>query len=129
MARGEHEAVLRVGNLSARRDFVHVDDGAAAYRLLAEKGEPGAVYNIATGRATSIDEALHRLLAIAGVSAHIEVDPEKFRAVDLPCLRGDASRLKGLGWEPRRTLDDALRDLWALESANPKSKIQNPKSP
>ncbi len=30
-----------VGNLSARRDFVHVDDGAEAFRLLAEAGEPG----------------------------------------------------------------------------------------
>jgi GDP-4-dehydro-6-deoxy-D-mannose reductase len=33
--RGEREPVLRVGNLSARRDFVHVDDGVEAFRLLA----------------------------------------------------------------------------------------------
>ena len=112
IARGEREPVLRVGNLSARRDFVHVDDGAAAYRLLAEKGEPGAAYNIASGRDLSIEEALHRLMGIAGVSARIATDPEKFRAVDLPLLRGDASRLRALGWETRRSVDDALTDLW-----------------
>ena len=112
IAHGEREAVLRVGNLSARRDFVHVDDGAAAYHLLAETGKRGAVYNIASGRASSIEEILHRLMAISGVSARIEIDKEKLRRVDLPLLSGDASRLRALGWEPRRTLDDAVTDLW-----------------
>jgi GDP-4-dehydro-6-deoxy-D-mannose reductase len=112
IARGERPAVLRVGNLAARRDFVHVDDGAAAYRLLAAKGERGGVYNIASGRAFSIEEILRRLMAIAGVSARVETDPEKFRAVDLPLLQGDAGRLRALGWEPRRSVDDALSDLW-----------------
>jgi GDP-4-dehydro-6-deoxy-D-mannose reductase len=112
IARGESEPVLRVGNLTARRDFVHVDDGAEAYRLLAEKGEPGGVYNIATGQASSIEEILHRLMTISGVAARIEIDPGKFHRADLPLLTGDASRLEALGWARRRTLDDAVRDLW-----------------
>src|SRR5258707_952382 len=62
--RGGGEPVLRVGNLSARRDFVHVDDGAAAFRLLAAAGRPGEIYNIASGRDASIDEALRRLMAL-----------------------------------------------------------------
>jgi GDP-4-dehydro-6-deoxy-D-mannose reductase len=110
--RGEREPVLRVGNLSARRDFVHVDDGAAAFRLLAEKGTPGGVYNIASGRAFSIGEALERLMALSGVAARIEPDPERMRPVDLPLLMGDAGRLRALGWTPERSLDDALADLW-----------------
>jgi len=122
IARGEQEPVLRVGNLSARRDFVHVDDGAAAYRLLAEKGEPGVVYNIASGQSFSIEEILQRLMKITGVAARIEVDPEKFREVDLPLLQGDASRLRALGWEPKRTVDDALAELWSdFGFQNPKS--------
>jgi GDP-4-dehydro-6-deoxy-D-mannose reductase len=113
IARGEREAVLRVGNLSARRDFVHVDDGVEAYGLLAGRGEAGEVYNLASGRAWSIGEALERLMAISGVRARIEVDPARMRAVDLPLLVGDAGRLRALGWQPRRGLDDALADLWA----------------
>jgi GDP-4-dehydro-6-deoxy-D-mannose reductase len=104
--------VLSVGNLSARRDFVHVDDGAAAFRILAERGHPGHVYNIASGRAVSIAEALERLMAVSGVRAEVRQDPERMRPVDLPLLLGDAHRLRRLGWEPRRTLDDALADLW-----------------
>jgi GDP-4-dehydro-6-deoxy-D-mannose reductase len=112
IARGG-EAVLRVGNLTARRDFVHVDDGVEALALLAEKGAPGEVYNVATGRATSIADALARLMQVAGVEAQVEEDPALVRPIDLPLLCGDASRLRALGWSPRRTLDDALADLWA----------------
>lgn len=111
IAKGD-EPVLRVGNLSARRDFVHVDDGAAAFRVLAERGHPGHVYNIASGRAVPISEALERLMAVSGVRAEVRQDPERMRPVDLPLLLGDAHRLRRLGWEPRRTLDEGLLDLW-----------------
>jgi GDP-4-dehydro-6-deoxy-D-mannose reductase len=113
IARGEREPVLRVGNLSARRDFVHVDDGGRAYRLLAERGRPGEVYNLASGRAFSLREALERLMAISGVRARVEPDPARMRPVDLPLLLGDAGRLRALGWQPRHDLDEALGELWA----------------
>jgi GDP-4-dehydro-6-deoxy-D-mannose reductase len=113
IARGEQEPVLKVGNLSACRDFVHVDDGAEAYRVLAEKGRPGYVYNLACGQAWSIGDALEMLMKTSGVEARVEQDPERMRPVDLPLLVGDSKRLRDLGWEPRRNLEQALADLWA----------------
>lgn len=112
IARAEQAPVLRVGNLTARRDFVHVDDGAAAYLRVAEAGRPGETYNLATGLATSIEEALALLTRVSGVEARVEVDPARVRPVDLPLLCGDASHLQALGWEPRLGLEEALRDLW-----------------
>lgn len=109
----EGERILRVGNLSAERDFVHVADGAEALRILAGSAEPGEVYNLASGSSFSIAEALDRLMAIAEVAARLEKDPSLFRPVDMPLLRGDASRLRALGWEPHRGLDEALRELWS----------------
>ena len=51
---GLQEPVVRVGNLSARRDFTDVRDVVRGYRLAVERGEPGHVYNLGSGRAVSI---------------------------------------------------------------------------
>lgn len=112
VARGEAPPVLSVGNLAAERDFVHVADGVAAYRLLAERGRAGAVYNLASGQAISIRGALDRLMAVAGVAAEVEVDPERVRPIDVPLLAGDPGRLEALGWRRRFGLDDGLAELW-----------------
>jgi GDP-4-dehydro-6-deoxy-D-mannose reductase len=110
--RGEQEPVLQVGDLSTARDFIHVDDGAEAYRLLAEKGERGGVYNLASGQAVPMREALDRLFVLAGVRPEVQENAFEPRPFDIPYLCGDAGRLRALGWAPRRTLDDALADLW-----------------
>jgi GDP-4-dehydro-6-deoxy-D-mannose reductase len=110
--RGERPPVLEVGDLSTARDFLHVDDGAEAYRLLAEKGERGGVYNLASGKAVPMRDALARLLDLSGVRAEVKEGVYPPRPFDIPYLSGDASRLRALGWQPRRSLDDALRDLW-----------------
>jgi GDP-4-dehydro-6-deoxy-D-mannose reductase len=110
--RREREAVLRVGDLSPRRDFVHVADVVDAYRTLAERGEAGTVYNLASGVGTSIAEALDRLLRISGVKARVERDESRIRPVDIPALVGDNRKLRALGWTPARDLDQALDELW-----------------
>jgi GDP-4-dehydro-6-deoxy-D-mannose reductase len=110
--RGEQPPVLEVGDLSTWRDFVHVDDGAAAYRLLAEKGTPGTVYNLASGQAVQMRDALRRLIAIAGVEVEVKEGVFPPRPFDIPYIAGDASRLRALGWRMERGLDEALRDIW-----------------
>ncbi len=112
IAQGDREAVLHVGDLSPRRDFYHVADAAAAYRVLIERGVPGTVYNIASGEAPSIREALDRLCRIAGMSPAVRPDPARMRPVDIALLCGDSRRLAALGWQPRYGFDDALRDVW-----------------
>lgn len=111
--RGEREPILRVGDLSPRRDFLHVADAAAGYRTLLERGEAGTIYNLASGEASSIGEALERLRTVSGVHAEVQVDPARVRPVDIPLLLGDNRRLRDLGWKPRAGgLDQALGELW-----------------
>jgi GDP-4-dehydro-6-deoxy-D-mannose reductase len=110
---------LKVGNLSPRRDFTDVRDVARAYRLLAEKGVPGEVYNVSNGVDVSIEELAHRMLELSGVDLELTVDPELVRPVEVPVLRGDATKLRAAtGWAPQVELDDTLRDvLGAIERA------------
>lgn len=116
--RGESEPVVRVGDLSPRRDFTHVADAVEAYRLLISAGASGQVYNVARGRAVSIAHALERLCAIAGVEVEVRRDPSRVRPVDVPMLCGDPARLEAAGWRPRYGFEAALNDLW-LEVVEP----------
>jgi len=107
--------VLRTGNLSARRDLTDVRDVVRAYRLLVERGEPGAVYNVCSGRDVSIESVVKDLMAYAGSDLRMELDPDLTRPVDVPVLRGDASRIEAAtGWVPTVPLEDSLRSV--LES-------------
>jgi len=106
------ETEVRVGNLSARRDFTDVRDVVRAYRLLAEHGRPGEAYNVCSGTSTSVQEVMDRLLSMAGHEMHLSIDPELFRPVDLVELRGDPSRINDdTGWTPDLSLDATLKNL------------------
>lgn len=107
---GDHE--LLIGNPDTRRDFTDVRDVVRAYRLLMERGEPGAVYNVCSGAAVGIGDIARRLIALAGAELEVVVDPELVRPVDVPVLLGDASRIRdAAGWAPQIALDETLRDV------------------
>jgi GDP-4-dehydro-6-deoxy-D-mannose reductase len=108
---GRSRPVMKVGNLEARRDFTDVRDTARAYRLLMEKGQPGAVYNVCSGRAPAISEMLDTLLGLTDADIEVERDPARQRPSDVPLLLGDASLIRGeIGWEPVIGLEQTLRD-------------------
>jgi GDP-4-dehydro-6-deoxy-D-mannose reductase len=103
---------LQVGNLEAVRDFTDVRDVVRAYWALLEKGAPGAVYNVCSGRGRRIRELLDTLLDKARIRVEIAIDPGRLRPSDLPVLVGDPARLKAAtGWEPRIDLDTTLGEL------------------
>jgi GDP-4-dehydro-6-deoxy-D-mannose reductase len=103
---------LKVGNLDAVRDFNHVKDVVKGYWLALEKGEPGEVYNICSGRGTSIRQVIEILSGIVERELPVVSDPQRMRPADVPRLVGDSSKFrKQTGWEPKLTLEDALKDL------------------
>jgi len=111
-ARATGSGVVHVGNLQARRDFTDVRDVVRAYRLLVERGEPGMVYNVCSGRDVSIAEIAERLLELAGADLQLVTDPALVRPVDIPVLRGSLHRLRAAtGWQPEIPLSETLRDV------------------
>jgi len=108
----ERSGIIRVGNLTAQRDFTDVRDVVRAYRLLLERGQLGSVYHVASGKAVSIQEILRRLLALSEAEITIEEDPARVRANDIPVLVGDATRLReATGWEPAIPLEQSLQEI------------------
>jgi GDP-4-dehydro-6-deoxy-D-mannose reductase len=108
---GQQEAVIRVGNLSPRRDFTDVRDVARAYELLVQRGEPGGVYHVCCGRAYAIQEVLDGLLALCDRPVRVEPDPRRMRPAKMPVLLGSAERLHAqTGWVPRIPLAGTLAD-------------------
>jgi GDP-4-dehydro-6-deoxy-D-mannose reductase len=104
--------VIKVGDLSAERDFTDVRDIVRAYRLIAEFGAPGEVYNIASGESHSIQSLLDTLLSFSSANIEIEIDPARLRPVTIPILRGDYSRLQAAtGWEPHIPFEQSLSDI------------------
>lgn len=102
---------LRVGNLTAKRDFTHVCDVVRAYRLIAERGRAGEVYNVGSGTAYSAQEILDRLCAMANCPVPVECDPAKLRPSDTPVICCDHMKLtEHTGWEPEYDLDYILLD-------------------
>lgn len=102
---------LRVGNLSAKRDFTHVKDIVRAYRLLAEKGCPGEVYNVGSGSTYSAQEILDQLRAMAVCEIPVSTDPAKMRPSDTPVICCNHDKLtRDTTWEPELSIQDILED-------------------
>jgi GDP-4-dehydro-6-deoxy-D-mannose reductase len=103
---------VEVGNLDIVRDFTDVRDVVRAYRLLAEKGEPGEIYNLGSGRGTKLADALEILRGLATSPIEVYVDPARVRPVDQPLLVADASKLRSaVGWEPLYSIEATLADM------------------
>lgn len=110
---GEEETML-VGNLVSRRDFTHVKDIVRAYRLIAEKGRAGEVYNVGSGRTYSAGEVLERMIAMATCSVSVRQDPSRMRPSDTPVICCDHGKLtRDTGWEPELPLEEILWDTLA----------------
>jgi GDP-4-dehydro-6-deoxy-D-mannose reductase len=111
-ARERRALAIPVGDLSTRRDFSDVRDVVRAYRLLAEYGSPGEVYNVASGRDVALSDIAARLVALVAPEIDFVIDPDLLRPNDVPIFRGSADKLHdATGWSPRITLDQSLRDV------------------
>jgi len=107
---------LLVGDLSARRDITDVRDVARAYRLLLDPELTPGTYNVASGRAVSMQEVLDVLLELAKCPVEVKRDPARSRLADLELACGDPTKLATTtGWEPTIPLEQTLADT--LEAA------------
>lgn len=109
--KGLREPIIKVGNLSAKRDFTDVRDVVRAYSLLIEKGEAGETYNVGSGKAISIEEILHYILALSTSPIKISIDQSKFRPIDIPIIESEINKLyKTTSWKPQISLQETINN-------------------
>src|SRR4051794_26488394 len=110
--KGLQEPVLRVGDLSSKRDFTDVRDMVRGYWLLLEKCNPGEVYNIGSGGTRPVQDCLDLLLGMSRVDVEVRVDPPRLRPSDVTILWADSSKfMEATGWKPTIPYEQTLRDL------------------
>jgi len=110
--RGKRDAVIDVGDLEVRRDFLDVRDVCDAYAVLLKKGRSGETYNVCSGNSYRIRDLLDKMCALAGVTVTIQVDKTRLRPVDMPELRGDPSKIQEhTGWTAQRPIEETLRAM------------------
>lgn len=112
--RGQKHAV-QVGNLEAVRDFTDVRDAAAAYLTLLQNGKSGEIYNLGSGTGLPMDQVLAELIELSERDIAVELDPARLRPVDVPRFVADNQKLRALGWQPRISLEQSLRDTMEYE--------------
>jgi len=103
------------------RDYIHVVDLARGHVLALGKLAPGAgvsVYNLGTGRGTSVLEVVRAFEKACGHAIPYEIKPR--RAGDLACYYCDPTKARQeLGWEARYGIDEMCADTWRWQQANP----------
>lgn len=114
---GLREPVVYVGDLTPRRDYSDVRDVVRGYWLLLERGEPGEVYNLCSGRSWSIQAVLDFIMTLSTAkNIAVKTDPARLRPSDVMILEGDPTKMyKATGWKVEipfeRTLTELL-DYW-----------------
>jgi len=98
------------GTGTPRREFLHTYDLADALRFLLENYDSPQIINVGCGYDITIRELALLVAKVVGVDAELVFDTSKPDGTPQKLL--DISRLRQLGWQPRITLEDGVRDAY-----------------
>ena len=99
------------GDGEAVRDYVYVDDVAAACALFVARPDDNSTYNVGSGEGCSINELIRRAGKVCGRMPRVEYRPA--RTGDVARVVLDITRLRAAGWVPKVSLDAGLQQTWA----------------
>ena len=104
------------GSGTPRREFLHVDDLAAACLFLLEHYDGDEPVNVGVGTDVSIRDLAELVMSITGFRGEIGWDMSKPDGTPRKLL--DVSRLTGLGWTATIPLEDGIRSTYDWYRAN-----------
>lgn len=104
--------LLIYGDGNQERDFVYIDDVADTTLLAASSGMAG-VYNVGSGKSTSINELAHTILNLARKPGQIIHEPARPGDPKRTCA--DINKLVSAGYSPKWSLEEGLGEMMGLE--------------
>lgn len=109
----EHRDVKMYDNGSHIRDVMHVSDVCRAIKLVMEKGEVNEIYNIGSGKPTTVSEMMHLAKQYSNSRGKlISIDPPEFHNnVQTQNFYLDTTKLRSLGFEQHLTNEFIVNDL------------------
>jgi dTDP-glucose 4,6-dehydratase len=100
-------------NSQNRREWLHVDDHCRAIALILERGRVGETYNVGSGEERSIEELADAILPLAGRGSDLKTYVDDRPGHDKRYLLDHTKIGEELGWRPRRTFAEGLRETVA----------------
>jgi GDPmannose 4,6-dehydratase len=122
---------LELGNLNAVRDWGHARDAVEAQWLIMQQPQADD-YVVATGETHSVREFVEACFSWldlelfwegegseevgivrlpSGSCPVVRINPRYFRPSEVDYLKGDARRIRALGWEPRYSFDELVNEM------------------
>jgi GDPmannose 4,6-dehydratase len=106
---------LKLGNLTARRDWGHAKDYVRAMWMMMQQEKPDN-YVIATGKTHSVQEFLNIAFKVADLEEYqdtmVVIDPKLIRPSEVDYLCGDASKAyKTFGWVPEISFESLVKEM------------------
>lgn len=92
------------------RDFIHVDDAAAAVADVALSTVEGAV-NIGSGVPLTLRDLVTQIASTCNAVERVDFGALPYRENDPMFVCANVEKLKGLGWRPRFSLESGLREM------------------
>ena len=104
---------IRLGNTSARRDYIHADDTADGLLAVLTQGAveaPLEAFNIACGREYPVTEIIRIIGDLMAREVRCELDASRLRRVDRPSLVACTAKTKArTGWSAQSDLRETIR--------------------
>jgi UDP-glucose 4-epimerase len=109
----QEETSIELGNMTPKRDFIHVTDVARAFTTALKSFDDGFdSFNVGTGVEHSVRDVAEMIIDASRKNLSIEQDQERVRESDRPFLQADISKIQSdMGWQPEVTFEDGITRL------------------
>ncbi len=116
---------LRLGNLSAQRDWGHAQDFVRGMWMMLQREQPED-YVLATGVTNSVQQFLEHVFNFADldIKEHVVIDPKFYRPCEVPKLWGDPGKaMTVLGWSPEYDFETLAFEMYEADLKLEKERI------